>query len=449
MKKFFVEGYGCAMNKAETQALKGFLQEQGMQESSLENCNLAVINTCAVKKPTEFKMLKRIRQLFELSKEKKFKLVVFGCLPKINGKEVEKISPSILQAGTSLKELAKKLGLQEKEFSPLSKQVSGNKLVSIINIAKGCLGNCSYCAVKNARGVLKSYSVKEISERFRQDLKNESIEFWLCAQDTACFGKDNKESLIELLNEMLKEKGEFRVRIGMMNPKFAKEIIPELLELMKNDERVFKFLHLPLQSGSDKILELMERGYKAKEWIKLVEKARNEIPSICVWTDIIAGFPEESEKDFQKTMQVLEKTKPDVVNISKFGKRPFTKAAGMKEINGAIVKERSKLLSELCWKNKLEKNKEMIGKIESVLITGKGIKGGFTGRTSNYKPIVIQEDFNGKIVKVKIENANETCLSGKAFASTRFEPKVQKRPFEQARIRKRWENTFQAKLQKN
>ena len=187
------------------------------------------------------------------------------------------------------------------------------------SVSVGCLGNCTYCATKIARPNFFSYSIKEIDFAFKSALKSGSKEIWLTSQDLGCYGFDIKTDIVELLKVLLKNKGEYRIRLGMMNPNFLKKISGKLIPLF-SDDRLYKFLHVPVKSGSNRVLKLMNRGYKNKDFVDLVNLFRKKVKGITFSTDIIVGFPTETEKDFEKTLLLL-KTTPEVVNISRFAKR--------------------------------------------------------------------------------------------------------------------------------
>ncbi len=414
MPNVFIEGYGCSLNKSDTLQIQGFLESHGFSFSALEKADFAIINTCAVKQATEFKMLKRIRGLFALSKKFCFKLVVFGCLPAINAKEIQKISPSIVQIGPSLEQLAEFFSLEKKEFSPGIPDAKCKSLVSILPICRGCLGECNFCAVRRARGSLKSYSLASLNKKF-SELLARSKEIWLTAQDTGCYGRDIGTSLFELLRLLLENKGNFRVRIGMMNPTHLKELLPKIIELLK-DKRLYLFLHVPFQSGSNKILRAMNRKYAIEDFVSSIKKLRKEFPDISLSTDIIAGFPGETEKDFEKTLSVLKKLDFDVVNISRYGKRPFTPAAKMpKQIFEWEKKRRSRIASKLCREISLARNKRLLGRTLELFVNETGKGNSFVGRSQNYKPVAIKQNFLGKFAKAKIIGAFPTYLAGKAL----------------------------------
>lgn len=410
--KAYVEGYGCSFNLNETEKIKGFLKEQHFSlEKKPETSNVIIVHSCAVKKTTENRMLNRLRKLSIISMKNNSKLIVSGCLPEINRQALKGI-PGLLIAGPSLSSISKLLGLPTKEFTPFSREVKFNKLVSIFPIEQGCLSNCGFCAVSKARGKLKSFSIKELKNAFSEKLI-ESKEFWITGQDIGCYGKDINSSLPALLKELLKEKQNFRLRLGMMNPQWFSLMKKELLNLMKKDERIYKFLHLPVQSGSNKILKLMRRPYTTEKFIDLIEFARKKIPEITIATDIIAGYPGENDVDFKKTIDLLETLNFDVVNISRFGERPGIYANTLPEkVHPRISKERTRILTALCHKISLKRNKSFEGSTQLILVTEKGKKKSFIGRTNNYKPVVVRKNVLGRFVKVKITKAYPTYLKG-------------------------------------
>jgi len=411
LKNFYLESYGCSLNKADSQAIKALLKEEGFVETKAGKAGVIILNACAVKEQTENRMIKRIKELHH-AKKRNSRLIVFGCLAKINPERVKEISSKIILIEPSLKKLAQELKIKQKEFSPSLKQCRENKIISIIPIARGCLSACSYCAVKKARGPLKSYPLKEIKKAFEIEVK-ESREIWITAQDCGCYGFDLGTSLPELIKELLKTKGGYRIRIGMINPQHLKKFFSSYIKLFK-DKRLYKFFHVPVQSGSNRILKLMNRQYKAEEFIELVKKIRGKVPRATIATDVIAGFPSETEKEFNETLQLIRKVRPDIVNISRFGARPNTAAQKMKrQIHGRTKKGRSRILSLFCRKIALKQNKKFIGRIEECLVSEKGAKEGFIARSSSYKPVVIQENLLGKFVKLKIIEARPTYLIGK------------------------------------
>ncbi len=403
MKKYYIEGYGCSLNLGETQQTSGFLKSHGFEKVlEIENADYVIINTCSVKMVTQQRMLSRIEKLIE-RKKKSAKIIVTGCLGATNPKEIQSINKDLVVLDTKLENLCKALGLEEHSFSPRIIEDKTHKQISIIPISVGCMSNCTYCATKIARSKLISYPIKEINSAFKRAIRS-SKEIHITSQDLGCYGFDKKTNLVELIKTLLKNEGNYRIRLGMMSPEHFHKMRDELLKLYE-DDRMYKFLHLPLQSGSNKVLKDMQRLYSVENFVDEVKFARSKIPQITISTDIIVGFPGETKEDFDKTLDVIRNVKPEVVNISRFGKRKGTKAAIMNnQLTEAEKKERTRELSKLCKELLLEKNKEFVGSDFLVLVSEKAGGNYFTARTSNYRPILVNGGF-GEFVNVKINEA--------------------------------------------
>ena len=239
-------------------------------------------------------------------------------------------------------------------------RVAVNPVVSVIPINYGCLGNCSYCCVHFARGQLRSNSIEKIINRVKQDLRSGVKEFWLTSQDTACYGKDKKTSLANLLKKVGEIEGDFFVRVGMMNPDHVLGMLDELVEAYECD-KIFKFLHLPVQSGDDKVLGLMNRKYTVDQFQTVVEVFRQKFPQLTVATDVICGFPRETKEAFENTKELISKVSPDVVNVSKFFARPKTPAEKLSPIAAEELNRRSREMSLLVRQVSFDRNKTWKG----------------------------------------------------------------------------------------
>jgi threonylcarbamoyladenosine tRNA methylthiotransferase CDKAL1 len=411
MKKFFLEGYGCSLNFGETEQISGFLLKNSFKRiNDFKKADFIIVNTCSVKMVTEQRMLSRIKFLLD-NKEKDSKIIVCGCLAKTNKKTIEKISKDLIILDTKLESIAKTLDLKKESFSPKIIEEKSHEFISIIPISVGCVGNCSYCATKIARGNLKSYSIKDINESFKKAIKS-SKEIWITSQDLGCYGFDIGEDLPGLLEVLLKNNGNYRIRLGMMNPRHFKKIRKKLIPLF-NDDRLYNFLHLPVQSGSNKILLAMNRMSIVNDFVDAVSFARKNVPGIRISTDIIVGFPGETEKDFQESLNLIKKTKPSVLNISRFGKRLGTVAATLpNQISETEKKRRSKILSELSKNIFLNDNKKLIGFKCKALVSEKAKSNGFVARTNNYSPVIVNKGF-GEFVNLEIISAFSNFFKGK------------------------------------
>jgi threonylcarbamoyladenosine tRNA methylthiotransferase CDKAL1 len=413
MNKFFVEGYGCSLNMGETEQISGFLNKYGfVVTKSIKQADIIIVNTCSVKMVTEQRMISRIQFLLA-NKKKKSKLIITGCLAKTNTVQLQKLSKELIVLDTKLESLAKVLDLKEEKFSPKIIEEKSHTNVSIIPISVGCVGNCTYCATKLARGNLESYSIEEINTSFKRALKK-SKEIWITSQDLGCYGFDTGHFLPELIKKLLENKGEYRIRLGMMNPIHFKKIRKDLMPLF-SDERLYKFLHLPVQSGSKKILKEMNRS-KLEDFTDAVDYARKKVPDIRISTDIIVGFPGETRTTFNKTLDLIKKTRPNVVNISRFGKRKGTIAATLdNQLTEGEKKELSKELVPFVRKISLEDNQKLVGKKFRALVSDKAPKGGFVARTNNYAPVVVDSSF-GEFVDLEIIEARSTFFKGKKLS---------------------------------
>ena len=409
MKNAYIEGYGCSLAKSETEQIISFLKENGYSVCDKpEEASLLLINTCGVKERTEKRMVSRIKELCRKAKNDA-RVIAFGCLTKISPKKIKAVSGKVVLLGPKLEELSKFLAVKEKSFSPMHAGKE-SKYIGIIPIALGCLGNCSYCSVRLARGTLESYDKKEIVESIKE-LLPEKKEFWLTAEDAGCYGFDRGTNIAELLEEVLRIKGNFRIRIGMMNPGHAKKIIDKLLPLFR-DKRLYRFLHLPVQSGSNKILEKMRRPYTAEDFEELVSKIKENYGDFTIVTDVIVGFPGETKTDFEETIKLLKKTKPYITNVSRFGSRPNTDAAKMKQTDTRVRKERSRISSELAREFSYRENLGLVGRKEEIYVSKKGKTRGYLGWTLTHKQVIIRRNKLGEFVKVRITRAKEAYLRG-------------------------------------
>jgi len=421
-RRVYVKSFGCPTNLADGEVIAGCLSKAGFDVvEETHNADVLIYNTCAVKAPTENRMIHILR-----TAPRGKRLIVTGCLPLINferlNAEVNFDGVAGPALGAKIVDVVRQVGRGEKVVALVkdSKPSLGlprvpiNRVTNIIPINYGCLGACSYCCVLFARGRLRSYPVNEIVERAKHDLASGAKEIWLTSQDTACYGKDVATNLADLMRRICEIEENFFVRVGMMTPNQTLEILDDLIEAYK-DEKIFKFLHLPVQSGDDEVLRLMNRFYTVDDFKKIIYAFRKEIPRITVATDVICGFPSESRDAFEKTMKLIKETQPDIVNTSKFFPRPHTPAEKMKLLPPQEVKGRSKKMAELSRKISLEKNKAWINWEGTVVFDEKGKGKSWIGRNFTYKPMVTKTDefLLGKFVKVRVVKAFPPYLETK------------------------------------
>ena len=377
---------GCAANFGDGEKIaRAFAEEYrvvfGMPKETTsgdkaEMPEAFVLNVCTVKGNAG--ALKLLREALSTAPEAK--LFITGCAPRDFREEVAKITDKVVF--TSLKELGlNKLPLPLRE-SPL---------VGIVNIEEGCLDACAYCSTRLVKGRLHSYPAADIVQQVKSLVSDGCVEIQLTGQDCGCYGFDTGTNLAELVQQILVEvPGNYKMRLGMGNPRHMLRYIDPLLKCFK-DERVYKFIHLPVQSGSDSVLKAMNRKHNVQDYIDLAETFNKNFPLFTLSTDLIVGFPGESEQDFQGTLDILEKTRPTVCNITRFVARPNTPAYNMA---GAVPDEikhvRSAALAEAFQRIATENNSRWVGETETVTIEKQGYrKGSYIARNAAYRPVAI------------------------------------------------------------
>lgn len=410
MSKVYIETYGCTMNRADTEIMIEYLGD--LYTGDIEKADIVIVNSCGVKIHTETKILRRIRELCDLKK-----VIVAGCLPKINPQSIDGRVCGILdpQSVDRVREVVEKVANGEKptifsenrDKSLFKKKREG--ITAIIPISEGCLGRCAYCGTKHARGNLLSFDFDNLIEEAQNAINSGYKQIFITSQDTGCYGADNNHNLSELLESITDIEGKFKVRVGMMNPDNTLKILDNLIEAYKS-EKIYKFLHLPIQSGDNDILKKMRRNYTVKDFEYIVKRFGKEIKDLYLCTDVIVGFPGESEENFQNTVELIKRVKPDKINVTRYSIRPNTEAAMMKQVYGWIKKKRSRAMHDLRMKISYEKNMKYVGKSYEVLITKKG-KEHMMGRIFNYKPVVVNGTI-GEFKTVKIKKAAATYLMG-------------------------------------
>ena len=402
--RLYFEAYGCTMNKGESELMKKWSADAGHEiVKSPEEADAVVFSGCIVIDHTYRHMMKRLRELKTYNK----KMVVSGCLASVFGDEVLKLIPDAIIIPTwDIRKITDYLGKAE------NPKAFGWGVIGIIPIAQGCMGNCTYCITKIARRDLRSAPHSWIIKTAKDMIASGTKEIELTAQDSAVYGIDTGRSLPELMRDISDIKGHFKVRVGMMNPDAASRILDELIEAYKLP-KIYKFLHLPVQSGDDDVLRDMRRNYTVREFIEIVKKVRKEVPEITLSTDIIVGYPTETEEAFERSIELIKEIRPNIVNITRFSPRPFTDAYELKPITPRIVKERSRRLTELVMEISREKNGALLGKRKRVLITEKGKNDTVVGRTDEYVPVVLKEGKIGEFVEAEIERAEVGYVIGK------------------------------------
>ena len=419
MAKIWVEAYGCSASFADSEMISGLIANGGHTLAENESdSDLNLIVTCSVKDATATKMVYRIKE----SQSKP--LIVAGCLPKAERHTVEKFAKNASLMGPN--SIGKTVQIIEKTLNgskmvclddtDISKvgipKVRLNPTVGIVEIASGCMSECTFCQTKLAKGDLKSYRIGDIVRQVKTELTDGCKEIWLSSTDNGCYGLDIGEDLSSLINNVSEIPGEFRIRVGMLNPMFMPRIKNNLLKSFEND-KVFRFLHVPVQSGSNNVLNNMKRGHTVETFKNVVKEFRTKFGPFTISTDIIVGYPTETEEDFQETVRLLKETRPDIINLSRYSQRPGTEAAEMAQLDVLEVKKRSKQITDIVNNISLENNKKRIG-WEGKVLFDEDIDGQIKGRNFAYKPIFVKNDAKlDQISTVMITNVTNHSLIGK------------------------------------
>ncbi|MFP4045809.1 MAG: tRNA (N(6)-L-threonylcarbamoyladenosine(37)-C(2))-methylthiotransferase [Candidatus Aenigmatarchaeota archaeon] len=423
--KFYLETYGCAANRAHGEVMKGLLLRSGCEMTErIEAADVLILNSCIVKSATENRILHRLEEWQNEYPDKK--IIVAGCMPQAEYGRTKEFAPDASLVGPhnceDITKAVRKISegkqvefLDERREAKLClPRVRDNKYVDICEVAQGCLGDCSYCQVKFAKGNLKSYEPNQILKEIRQSRNNGCKEIWITAQDTAAYGRDIGTNLPELLEQIINLPGRFRVRAGMMNVDTIRPILDELIDVYKSD-KIYSFLHLPLQSGSDRILKKMRRKYSVEEWKEVASRFREEIPDLNLWTDVIVGFPGETKEEYEKTKELLEDVRPDYFNVSRFTARPGTDAKEMDQLTTEVKKKRSEELSEMVRRISHESKKSFVGREREILVTEKTNRGNqYKGRDESYRPVIVSagKEARGDFFKVEMTDAQTAFLEG-------------------------------------
>ncbi len=268
-------------------------------------------------------------------------------------------------------------------------------------------------------GRVRSYEINDIVNAIANAVSRGAREIYLTGQEISAYGRDRGYDLAVLLENILsKVDGRFMIRLGMMEPLELSRIIDRLLDIVKSDWRVYRFFHVPVQSGSDRVLTLMRRKYSVELFRDIVARIRRVFPDATIATDIIVGFPGETDEDFWASVRLIEELGIDKVNLARYSRRPFTEAAYMEQVPEQVKKERSKIATEVFNKVALERNKVFIGREMWGIVSEIDFKGeNYVVRSYNYKPIAVRKADIGAFVRVRVTDATSQRLFGQLLES--------------------------------
>ncbi|MCQ8893408.1 MAG: tRNA (N(6)-L-threonylcarbamoyladenosine(37)-C(2))-methylthiotransferase [Methanolinea sp.] len=387
-KRVYIRTFGCTYNAGDSRKLASVLEAQGcVLVADPAGADAIVVNTCTVVGPTQIKVLRELRELQGYTRAP---LYVTGCMPLVQESDIREVCTPVFIHSSEIHEA----------YRRVTRVPAGP--VGIVQACQGCLGECTYCITRLARGRLVSMSREEVVSETERLVQAGAVEVQLTGQDVSAWGRDRQETLGDLLRALDSLGGRFMVRAGMMNPATLHPIAGEVAAAFRL-QKVFSSLHLPVQSGSAGILARMKRGYTPTDVETIVETFSRAVPGFSLTTDVICGYPGESEEDFLATLDLLERIAPDRVNITRYSPRPGTPASREKDMPDRIKKGRSRRLREFAEGIAREKNAPWIGRVVSVLVTEHPRPGSSMARTKDYRGVVLQGNYApGTVLSVRL-----------------------------------------------
>jgi MiaB-like tRNA modifying enzyme len=354
---------------------------------------------------TERKLLKRIEALYSQLGHRK--LIVSGCMVQPLGDWLRSLYPEL-----QVMQNDRVASYIKARFAREPTAASRLHVTAKVKIAQGCQGSCSYCIVKLIKGPIKSRSIEAVTKDVDHKIQHGAKQVFLAAQDGGAYGLDRGYRLPDLVEALCELEHDFKLRIGMMNVPSIHDIVEDLVRVFKHP-KVYKFLHLPVQSGSDRVLERMQRGYAVSDFKRIVARFRRAYRDITLSTDFIVGFPAETDDDFRATMQLLREVRPLKVNITRFSQRKGTPAFVLEPVTGRVTKERSRMLTAEHHRIAYRRNRESLGKTYGALAVEQGKNGSTILYSDSYRPIVVAHELTlGVRYEVLVTRTTPTYLVG-------------------------------------
>lgn len=432
-KTYNITTFGCQMNEHDSERISFILEDLGYTyEEDRKKADFILFNTCLVRENAELKLYGQVSSLKKLKEAHPEKIIaVSGCMMQtevarqviidkhrevdiiFGTKNINSLADLIfryLETGERVVDIS-----TDNVKDDFVKYNTPNHFQAYVNIMTGCDNFCSYCIVPESRGREESRRPSSIIEEVEYLVGQGYKEVTLLGQNVNSYGNkaDFDQTFPELLERVAQIQNLKRLRFTTSHPK---DLSDDLIKVIKRNDNICKYFHLPLQSGSDKVLKDMNRKYTQEKYLERVSKLREEIPEIAISTDIIVGYPTETEEDFEKTLDVCRKVGYDTAFTFKYSPRPKTRAAKLKPIDDDIVQDRFDRLLDVLYPIFYEKNKTYIGKTVEVLLESESKNNPevLTGRTDDYKLVHVKanKDMIGEIVKVKITDNTSFTISG-------------------------------------
>ncbi len=423
MPGYHIWTIGCQMNQADSDSLASSLEALGYEPVTMDSADLVVLNTCAVRQSAEDRAVGMLGSLKQLKRTRPQAMIALvGCLVDSNLADLRRRFPHV-DAFCKPQDFGDLLSLA-------GERIDAGPAIPIIRIAssptafvpviEGCNRACSYCIVPSRRGRERSHPLDEVLRHVRRLVERGVIEVTLLGQNVDSYGHDlpGKPDLADLMARVNAIEGLARIRFLTSHPRDMK---PELIESIASLDKVCEHINLPVQSGDDAILRAMRRGYSVSEYREVIERIRAAMPGVALSTDVIVGYPGETDAQFQASVALLEEIKFDVVHVAAYSPRPGTAATLLDDHVPALVKkQRLNVIEELQKCVAGEINSRLVGQTVEVLVEGRN-KGKWSGRTRTNKLTFFEDgaDLTGRLVNVKIEKATAWSLQGNLAGAAR------------------------------
>lgn len=427
-KNFNIITIGCQMNKSDSERFLSYLLEKGFKEKGMYEADIVILNTCGVRQSAEDRVYGLVNNI--RNKNPKSRIIITGCLSKrkdVKRRLRDKVDlflpinelPNFLEILDSnndiidnVRNLDKLREIKGEEYLKI-KPVYNNNFSAFVPIGNGCDNFCSYCVVPYARGREVYRDFKDIVNEVKDLIKRGYREINLIAQNVNSYKSKDKD-FADLIVEINKIEGDFWIRFSSSHPK---DLSDKLIKVIGESNKLVNHLHLAVQSGDDEILEAMNRKYTADHYINLIKKVRKSRPGIAITTDVIVGFPGETEEQFKNTKKLFESIKYDLAYTAQYSPRPYTVSYNMDDnVSLDDKKRREKELLEVLKRTAYENNSKYLDKKVKVLVEGFNSKGFYYGKTSSYKNVLFPREKNkdlvGSFVEVEIREIKDFGLSG-------------------------------------
>ena len=428
-KKLYIETLGCQMNKSDSERIKGIMSHFGYIETEEDDADFLIVNTCSIRKLSEDKAYSKLGNWGARKKRgEDIKIGICGCVAQQEKENLLKKFPyidlifgthNIYELPNLLKEEGRICAITNKPVEEKEYNIIRTKGINAwLPIMEGCNNFCTYCVVPYTRGRERSRTIENIIKEAKEILSKGYKEITLLGQNVDSWGKDLKNGLdfADVLYELDKLEGNFRIRFTTSYPT---DITDKVINAVKNGKKICECFHIPMQSGNDRILKIMNRRYNVEEYTKIVRHIQNEIDNVTVTSDFIAGFPSETEEEFQDTIKMIKELSLDYSNTAAYSPRPNTPAGKMvdKFIPDDIKKRRLSELNEAVKEASFNSNKKYTGKILEVLVEKEKFENNkriLEGRLRNNKVVHFESDKYkvGDFVSVKLNKASTWCLFG-------------------------------------